>query len=64
MALELLELLGGVSTVVDGLAAIIYSGLRLSGVSEVKAKKVSTRLAIILSILLLMGAVYGVTRYL
>jgi hypothetical protein len=64
MALEIFELLGGFSSAADGLAAIIYSGLRLIGVSKEKAKKLSERLVIILFGLLLIGAVYAALKYL
>jgi hypothetical protein len=46
------------------LAAIIYSGLRLIGVPEEKAKKLSERLVIILFGLILIGAVYAAFKYL
>jgi len=64
MALEVFELLGGISSAADGLAALIYSGLRLIGVSEKRAKKFSEWLVIILFVLILIGAIYSVFKYL
>jgi hypothetical protein len=64
MALEIFELLGGFSSAADGLAAIIYSGLRLMGVPEEKSKKISERLVIILFGLILVGVIYSAFKYL
>jgi hypothetical protein len=64
MALEIFEVLVSFSSVADGLAAVIYSGLRLVGVSEEKAKKISEKLVIILFGLILISAVYAAIKYL
>jgi hypothetical protein len=64
MALEIFEVLVSFSSVADGLAAVIYSGLRLVGVLEEKAKKISEKLVIILFGLILISAVYAAIKYL